>query len=112
MPPADLSLMAFKEQGIWYFLCSAPEFPYRIPLHYLTYGPPPPQCVPPPCGPYIGLPRRIRSSARNERKEMVPGLSRGRLEPAPGSRRPVVIEKSANEEQNRPPWGRPTSGSY
>ncbi len=51
-PPAlDASLMAFKEIGIWYFLCVAPEYPCRIPPHYQTYGPPPPPCAPPPCGP-------------------------------------------------------------
>lgn len=44
--PLDESLMAFKEQGVWYFLCEAPMFPYRIPVHYQTYGPPPP-CGPP-----------------------------------------------------------------
>jgi len=49
-PPLDPTLMGFKDQGIWYFLCTAPVFCERIPAHYLTYGPPPPQC-PPPCLP-------------------------------------------------------------
>jgi hypothetical protein len=51
-PPLDASLMAFKEQGVWYFLCEAPTYPYRIPPHYLTYGPPPP-CCPVPLGPPV-----------------------------------------------------------
>lgn len=46
-PPLDYSLMAFKEQGVWYFLCEAPQYPYRIPPHYATFGPPPPACPPP-----------------------------------------------------------------
>ena len=48
-PLLDASLMAFKEQGIWYFFCVAPEYPCRIPPHYATYAPPPPTCGPPPC---------------------------------------------------------------
>lgn len=52
-PPLDGSLMAHKEQGVWYFLCTAPHYPYRIPPHYLVYGPPPPACAPPPC---VGAP--------------------------------------------------------
>jgi len=44
----DDTLMGFKEQGIWYFLCTAPVFDQRIPPHYLTYGPPPPNYCPPP----------------------------------------------------------------
>ncbi len=46
-PPLDLSLMAFKEQGAWYFLCEAPVYLYRIPPHVLTFAPPPP-CWPMP----------------------------------------------------------------
>jgi hypothetical protein len=53
-PPLDASLMAFKEQGVWYFLCEAPTYPYRITPHYLTYGPPPPCGPVPPCGPPSG----------------------------------------------------------
>jgi len=53
-PPLDPTLTAFKEQGVWYFLCEAPTYCQRIPPHYLIYGPPPP-CgpTPPPqqCGP-------------------------------------------------------------
>lgn len=41
-PVPDLELMAFKDQGVWYFLCSAPAFPVRVDFHALTYGPPPP----------------------------------------------------------------------
>jgi hypothetical protein len=48
-PQLDPTLMGMKEHGAWYFLCEAPIFPYRIPPHYLTYGPPPPPCCPPPC---------------------------------------------------------------
>ncbi|MGC8660066.1 MAG: hypothetical protein ACP5U1_13435 [Desulfomonilaceae bacterium] len=43
-PPLDYTLMGFKEQGAWYFLCTAPEYCKRIPPHYQTYGPPPPYC--------------------------------------------------------------------
>jgi hypothetical protein len=46
-PPLDYTLMGFKDQGVWYFPCSAPEFPKRIPPHYQSYGPPPP--------PYCGV---------------------------------------------------------
>lgn len=46
--PLDVSLMAFKEQGVWYDLCEAPAFHVRIPPHYATYGPPPVPCCPPP----------------------------------------------------------------
>lgn len=49
LPPLDVSLMAFKEAGIWYFLCTAPMYCQRIPPHYQTYAPPPPPCYPPPC---------------------------------------------------------------
>lgn len=60
-PPLDTSLMAFKEQGAWYFLCEAPTYPYRIPPHYLTYGPPPPCGPVPPCGPPLGpRPAKVR----------------------------------------------------
>src|SRR5271157_6588737 len=45
MPPLDESLIGMKEQGVWYFLCDAPIFFYRIPPHYATFGPPPPPCV-------------------------------------------------------------------
>lgn len=48
-PPLDPTLMGMKEHGAWYFLCVAPTFPCRIPPHYMTYGPPPPQYCPPPC---------------------------------------------------------------
>jgi hypothetical protein len=41
-PPLDGAVMAFKEQGVWYFPCVAPEFHWRIPPHYLTCAPPPP----------------------------------------------------------------------
>jgi hypothetical protein len=50
-PPLDTTLMGMKEHGAWYFLCVAPTFPCRIPPHYLTYGPPPPEYCPPPCAP-------------------------------------------------------------
>ncbi len=49
MPPLDQTLMGFKEQGVWYFLCIAPEHPSRISPNYQTYGPPAPPCPPPPC---------------------------------------------------------------
>ncbi len=50
-PPAlDHTLMAFKGQGAWYFLCSAPVQPCRIPPHRLEIAPPPPPC-PPVCAP-------------------------------------------------------------
>jgi hypothetical protein len=55
-PPLDPTLMAWKEQGAWYFLCYAPVYPYRIPPHYLTYGPPPAPYCPPPCVP--AMPQR------------------------------------------------------
>jgi hypothetical protein len=48
-PQLDATLMGMKEHGAWYFLCEAPMFPYRIPPHYQTYGPPPPPYCPPPC---------------------------------------------------------------
>ncbi len=57
-PPLDESLMAFKEQGVWYFLCIAPAYPYRIAPQYATYGPPPPPCGPVPCAP-IMPPRKV-----------------------------------------------------
>lgn len=48
-PPLDPTLMGWKEQGVWYFLCTSPIRGARIPPHYLTYGPPPvPYCPPPP----------------------------------------------------------------
>ncbi|AFM27098.1 hypothetical protein [Desulfomonile tiedjei] len=59
-PPLDVSLMAFKEQGAWYFLCTAPAFPYRIPPHYATYGPPPPPCGPVPCAPAPTVPMKVK----------------------------------------------------
>ncbi|MGC8908872.1 MAG: hypothetical protein ACP5M0_15735 [Desulfomonilaceae bacterium] len=46
--PLDASLMAFKEQGVWYDLCEAPAYLVRIPPHYATYGPPPIPCCPVP----------------------------------------------------------------
>ena len=48
-PPVDWSMMAFKEQGVWYFLCEAPVYLYRIPPHFLTFAPPPPCWPTPPC---------------------------------------------------------------
>ncbi len=57
-PPLDETLMAFKEQGVWYFLCEAPVYPYRIPPHYLTFAPPPPPYCPVPCAPPAMAPRR------------------------------------------------------
>ncbi len=57
-PPLDYTQMAFKDQGIWYFLCVAPEFCERIAPHYLTYGPPRPPCAPPPCVPAMPMPRK------------------------------------------------------
>ncbi len=50
-PPLDYTLMGFKDQGVWYFPCSAPEFPKRIPPHYQSYGPPPPPYCGVPCAP-------------------------------------------------------------
>ena len=58
-PPLDVSLMAFKDQGVWYFLCDAPAYPVRIGPHYLMYGPPPPYC-PPPGGPPPAYPCKVR----------------------------------------------------
>jgi hypothetical protein len=58
LPPLDDTQMAFKEQGAWYFLCVAPVFCERIPPHYLTYGPPPPQCPPPPYVPAVCAPTK------------------------------------------------------
>jgi hypothetical protein len=49
VPLLDQTLMGFKEQGVWYFLCIAPEHPSRISPNYQTYGPPAPPCLPPPC---------------------------------------------------------------
>lgn len=54
-PPLDHSLMGFKEQGVWYFPCAAPEHQPRIPPHYATYGPPPPPYCAPPCAPAMPL---------------------------------------------------------
>jgi len=42
----DYTLMGFKESGVWYFLCTAPQYPVRTVPSYVTYGPPPP-CMPP-----------------------------------------------------------------
>lgn len=50
-PPLDVALRGFKDQGVWYFLCTAPYYEVRIPPHYLVYGPPPPYCPPPPVPP-------------------------------------------------------------
>jgi hypothetical protein len=55
-PPLDPTLMAFKDQGVWYFLCEAPVHNYRIPPHYLTYGPPPVPYCPPPMYPAVPQP--------------------------------------------------------
>ncbi len=49
VPPLDQTLMGFKDQGVWYFLCIAPEHLSRISPNYQTYGPPAPPCPPPPC---------------------------------------------------------------
>jgi hypothetical protein len=50
-PQLDYSLMGFKEQGVWYFPCVAPQYPVKTAPCYVTYGPPPP-CMPPaPCAP-------------------------------------------------------------
>jgi hypothetical protein len=50
-PELDYSLMGFKEQGVWYFPCVAPQYPVKIAPCYVSYGPPPP-CMPPaPCAP-------------------------------------------------------------
>jgi hypothetical protein len=58
-PPLDYTLMGFKDQGVWYFPCSAPEFPKRIPPHYQSYGPPPPPYCGVPCAP-VGPPPMIK----------------------------------------------------
>jgi len=50
-PEIDHVLTGFLEQGVWYFLCTAPTYPYRIAPRYMTYGPPPPDCCPVPCYP-------------------------------------------------------------
>ena len=50
-PPLDETLMAFVDQGVWYYLCTAPVYPCRIAPRYLTYGPPPPPCCPVPYAP-------------------------------------------------------------
>ena len=49
-PPLDYELMAFKNQGIWYFLCEAPLVQVGCPPPVLTAFPPCPPCgpVPPP----------------------------------------------------------------
>jgi hypothetical protein len=47
-PELDYSLMGFKEQGVWYFPCVAPQYPVKIGPSYVTYGPPPPPCAPAP----------------------------------------------------------------
>jgi hypothetical protein len=41
MPAIDYTLTAFKDQGVWYFPCTAPVYLYRVPPHALTYAPPP-----------------------------------------------------------------------
>lgn len=58
-PPLDHTLMGFKEQGVWYFPCVAPEHHPRIPPHYATYGPPPPPYCAPPCAP-VGPPQVLK----------------------------------------------------
>jgi hypothetical protein len=52
-PELDYSLMGFKEQGVWYFPCVAPQYPVKTAPCYVTYGPPPPCAPPAPCAPPI-----------------------------------------------------------
>jgi hypothetical protein len=59
-PQLDSTLMGMKEHGAWYFLCTAPIFPCRIPPHYMTYGPPPPPYCPPPCATGPRKPGKLR----------------------------------------------------
>ncbi len=47
-PPLDYQLMAFKNSGVWYFLCDAPLVQDTVPPSYLTAWPPPPPCGPRP----------------------------------------------------------------
>jgi len=58
--PLDASLMAFKNQGVWYDLCEAPAFAVRIPPHYATYGPPPVPCCPVPLKVPPGPPMKVK----------------------------------------------------
>ncbi|MBI5570253.1 MAG: hypothetical protein HY914_09940 [Desulfomonile tiedjei] len=58
-PPLDYTLMGFKNQGVWYFLCEAPVVVYRVPPHYLTYAPPPP-CYGPVPAPLPAVPYRSK----------------------------------------------------
>lgn len=58
--PLDLSLMAFKEHGAWYYLCEAPAYRVRIPPHYATYGPPPVPCCPIPARVPVGPPVKVK----------------------------------------------------
>lgn len=50
--PVDPVLTGFKEQGVWYFLCTAPVYQYRVPPHYTSYAPLPQPC-PVPVGPPV-----------------------------------------------------------
>ncbi len=47
-PQLDHQLMAFKDTGMWYFLCEAPLVQDHVPPSYLTAWPPPPPCGPMP----------------------------------------------------------------
>lgn len=55
-PALDRSLMGFKEQGVWYYLCSAPMQPHRIGPYYLQVMPPPVMCAQIPHGPGFLVP--------------------------------------------------------
>ena len=55
-PPLDYELMAFKNSGIWYFLCEAPLIPFGCPPSPRTALPPRPPCGPMPCLPPTGQP--------------------------------------------------------
>jgi len=48
-PPLDYELMAFKNAGVWYFLCEAPLVDVGCPPPVLTKFPPRPPCGPMPC---------------------------------------------------------------
>jgi len=127
-PALDYTLMAFKEQGIWYFLCCAPEYGLRIPPHYLTFGPPPPHYCPPPCAPVPqgirGLPRPLtRVIAPDRYPEYGTGIRLRRGEPEPGhdpsSGRNSMLPISTTEPKRRagvenqpaPGKGRPSVSS-
>lgn len=82
--PLDETLMSFKEQGVWYFLCTAPVFNCRIPPHYLTYGPPPPEyCPPPPAMPLKSKICPVRPSLSRPRT-ILPPTARSVPPPLPG----------------------------